>query len=148
MPANIHGRNPCIPDQVEDKLHTGKTIVRIAAVEITIDHLFDIGPPESVLPGEILVIDPDKGFKIILYTAVVIRRLRISWMINGGRKGHDLSPWRISCPHNVEHSEDRRLLVWRRIPDRIFLWRDSQLGMLGTSWLCLTGRCLKENASS
>ena len=39
MPANIHGRNPCIPDQVEDKLHTGKTIVRIAAVEKTISDI-------------------------------------------------------------------------------------------------------------
>ena len=91
---------------------TGKTIVRIAAVEKTIDHLVDIGPPESVLPGEILVIDPDKGFKIILYTAVVIRRLRISWMINGGRKGHDLSPWRISCPHNVERSFYLSRRIW------------------------------------
>ena len=30
--------------------HTGKTIVRIAAVEKTIDHLLDIGPPEAVQP--------------------------------------------------------------------------------------------------
>jgi len=84
--------------------HTGKPVVQITAIEITIDHLLDIGPPEAVLRGEILVIDPEKGFKIILYAAVVIRRLRISWTINGGRKGHDLSPWRISCPHNVERS--------------------------------------------
>jgi len=104
MPANIHGRSLYIPDQVEDKLHAGKPVVQITAIEITIDHLLDIGPPEAVLRGEILVIDPEKGFKIILYAAVVIRRLRISWTINGGRKGHDLSPWRISCPHNVERS--------------------------------------------
>ena len=29
--------------------HTGKAVVQIAAVEITIDHLLDIGPPEFVL---------------------------------------------------------------------------------------------------
>jgi len=29
--------------------HTGKAVVQIAAVEITIDHLLDIWPPESVL---------------------------------------------------------------------------------------------------
>jgi len=52
--------------------HTGKPVVQITAIEITIDHLLDIGPPEAVLPGEMLVIDPDKGFKIVLYTAVVI----------------------------------------------------------------------------
>ena len=72
--------------------HTGKAVMQIAAVEITIDHLLDIGPPESVLPGEMLVINPDKGFKIVLYTAVVIRRLWIPGVINSGRKGHDLSP--------------------------------------------------------
>jgi hypothetical protein len=47
---------------------TGKAIVRIATVEIAIDHLLNIWPPESVLPGEMLVINPDKGFKIVLYT--------------------------------------------------------------------------------
>jgi hypothetical protein len=26
--------------------HTGKAFVQITAIEITIDHLFDIGPPE------------------------------------------------------------------------------------------------------
>jgi len=29
--------------------HTGKAVVRIAAVEIAIDHLRDIGPSETVL---------------------------------------------------------------------------------------------------
>ena len=53
--------------------HAGKAVVQIAAIEITIDHLLDIGPPESVLPGEMLVIDPDKGFKVVLHTAVIIR---------------------------------------------------------------------------
>ncbi|MCX5874359.1 MAG: hypothetical protein NTY51_14160 [Deltaproteobacteria bacterium] len=65
--------------------HAGKAVAQIAATEIAIDHLLDIEPPESVLPGEMLITDPDKGFKIVLYAAVVIRRLRISWTINGGR---------------------------------------------------------------
>jgi hypothetical protein len=29
--------------------HTGKATVQIAAIEIAIDYLLDIGPPESVL---------------------------------------------------------------------------------------------------
>lgn len=29
--------------------HAGKTVVRIAAIEITINHLLDIGTPEYVL---------------------------------------------------------------------------------------------------
>jgi len=30
-------------------LHAGKAVVQVAAVEIAIDHLLDIGPPETVL---------------------------------------------------------------------------------------------------
>jgi hypothetical protein len=30
--------------------HTGKTVVQIAAVEIAINNLLDIRPPESILP--------------------------------------------------------------------------------------------------
>ena len=92
--------------------HAGKAVVQITAIEITIDHLLDIRPPESVLPGEVLVVDPDKGFKIILYAAVVIRILRVAGAINGGRSGHDLSPWRISCPHNVERSFYLSRRIW------------------------------------
>jgi hypothetical protein len=53
-------------------LHTGKAVVQIAAIEIMIDHLLDMWPPESELPGEILIIDTDKGFKIVLHAAVII----------------------------------------------------------------------------
>ena len=30
--------------------HTGKPVVQITAIEITMDHLLDIWPPETVLP--------------------------------------------------------------------------------------------------
>ena len=53
--------------------HAGKAVVQITAIEIAVDHLLDIGLPEAVLPGEILVIDLDKGLKIVLDAAVVIR---------------------------------------------------------------------------
>ena len=72
--------------------HAGKAVVQITAIEVAVDYLLDIRPPEAVLPGEILVIDPDKGLKIVLDAAVVTRILRISWTINGGRSGHDFSP--------------------------------------------------------
>jgi hypothetical protein len=54
------------------------------------------------MPGEGLIIDSGKRFKIVLYAAVIIRRLWILGAINGGRKEHHLSPLRISCHHNVE----------------------------------------------
>ena len=86
--------------------------MQITTIEIAIDHLLDIVPPESVLPGEMLVIDPEKGFKIVLYTAVVIGQLWIPWAIDSGRKGHDLSPLRISCRHNVERSFYLSRRIW------------------------------------
>jgi len=52
--------------------HAGKAVVQIAAIEIAIDHLLDIGPPESVLPGKMLIIDPDEGLKIVLHAPVKI----------------------------------------------------------------------------
>lgn len=50
----------------------GEAVVQITAAEITIDHLLVIWPPESVLYGETLFIDPDKGLKIVLHAAVII----------------------------------------------------------------------------
>jgi hypothetical protein len=38
----------------------------LAAEKLKHDHLLDIGPPESVLPGEILIIDMDKGSSSIM----------------------------------------------------------------------------------
>jgi len=72
--------------------HTGKAVVRVAAVQIPVNRLLDIGSPEAVLPGEMLVIDPDKGLKIVLHAAVIIRRLRISRAINSsGKRTRSLS---------------------------------------------------------
>lgn len=53
-------------------LHTGEAVVQIAAVEIAVNHLLDIGPPESVLPGEMFIIDSDKCFKIVFDASVII----------------------------------------------------------------------------
>jgi hypothetical protein len=57
-------------------LIAGDAVVHNAAIQIPIDHLLDIGPPESVLPGEMLFIDHDEGLKIDLSAAVIIRILR------------------------------------------------------------------------
>ena len=82
--------------------HTGKAVMQIAAIEIAIDYLLDIWPPEALLPGEMIVVDLHKGFKMVLHAAVVIGQMGIPGAINSGRKGHDLSPLRISCRHNIE----------------------------------------------
>jgi hypothetical protein len=44
-----------IPDQVEDKLHTGKAVVQIAAVEIAVDHLLDMRQDKSLISNGYMV---------------------------------------------------------------------------------------------
>ena len=60
---------------------TGKALAQIAAIEITVDHLFDIRPPEAILPRETVVVFLHKGFKIILDAVVIIRILRVVWLV-------------------------------------------------------------------
>ncbi len=55
---------------------TGKAMMQISAIKITINHLLDIRPPEAVLFGEVFVVGLDEGFKIILHAVVIIRILR------------------------------------------------------------------------
>jgi len=104
MPAGIHGRSLCISHGQNRAADRPRIRYGAGCIQITVNNLLDIRPPESILPREMFIIDLDKGFKIVLYTAVVIRRLWIPGAINSGRKGHDLSPLRISCRHNVERS--------------------------------------------
>jgi len=40
----------------------GKSVVKIAAIQITVNHLFDIGPPEAVLFGELFIIGLNEGY--------------------------------------------------------------------------------------
>jgi hypothetical protein len=35
--------------------HAGKTIVQIAAIQITVNNLLDVRPPETILPREMFI---------------------------------------------------------------------------------------------
>ena len=45
--------------------HADKPIVPVAAIEKTINHFFDILPPEPLPSKEMLIINPDEGLKIV-----------------------------------------------------------------------------------
>ena len=64
----------------------GKAIVQIPAIEVPVNDLLQIRTPEAILPGKMIVIDLNESLEAILYTAVVIRVLRVSLAINSGRK--------------------------------------------------------------
>ena len=59
----------------------GKSVVKIAAIQITVYHLLDIGPPEAVLFGELFIIGLNEGFKIVLHAMVIIRILRMAGVV-------------------------------------------------------------------
>jgi hypothetical protein len=93
-----------------------KAVMRVAAVEIQVNDLLQIRPPEAVMPGELIVIDLDEGLKMVLYAAVIIRILRVSGAINSSRKRHDISPSRLSCRHNVEPARRGRGASGKQAP--------------------------------
>jgi len=51
---------------------TGKAVVRIAAIEVAVDDLLDIGPPESVLPGKMIVINADECFVTMAFAVLLL----------------------------------------------------------------------------
>jgi len=59
----------------------GKSVVKIAAIQITVNHLLDIRPPEAVLFGELFIIGLNEGFEIVLDAVVIIRILRTAGLV-------------------------------------------------------------------
>ena len=54
----------------------GETLMQVAAVEVTVDHFFDIRPPETVIPGKPVIINLHDGFKVILHAGIIVGVLR------------------------------------------------------------------------
>jgi hypothetical protein len=79
-------------------LHPGKAVVQVATFQVAGNDLLKVGTPKPVWPFEPLLIDLKKGLKMVLHAPVIIRRLRVPGMVNGGRSGHDSSPPRKSSP--------------------------------------------------
>jgi hypothetical protein len=82
----------------------GESVVQIAALQIPVNDLLQIGALEAVLPGKMLIVDSDEDLKIVLYATVIIGRLGISGAVNRCRERHNSFPPRKSCRHNVERT--------------------------------------------
>ena len=52
--------------------HASKAVVQIAAIEIPVDDLLDIGTEKSILPFKSFLINLEKSFKMILHAPVII----------------------------------------------------------------------------
>jgi len=66
-------------------LHPGKAVVQVATVQVAVNDLLEVRPPEPARPFEPLPVDLNKGFKMVLHASAIIRRLRVPGTVNGGR---------------------------------------------------------------
>jgi hypothetical protein len=64
--------------------HTGNSIAQVAAVQVLVDDLPEIGTEESIGPHKSIFITLDEGFQMILDAAIIIVCLQISGPIYGG----------------------------------------------------------------
>jgi hypothetical protein len=80
-------------------LHPGKAVVQVATVQVAVNDLLEVRPPEPVRPFEPLLVDLNKGLKMVLHAPVIIRRLRVPGTVNGGRSGYHWKSigFRVSC---------------------------------------------------
>ena len=68
-------------------LHPGKAVVQVATVQVAVNDLLEVGPPEPVRPFKMLFIDLDEALEVVLHAPIIIRRLRVPGTVNGGRSG-------------------------------------------------------------
>jgi hypothetical protein len=68
-------------------LYPGKAVVQVATFQVAVNDLLEVETPEPVRPFEPLLVDLNKGLKMVLHAPIIIRRLRIPGTVNGGRSG-------------------------------------------------------------
>ena len=68
-------------------LHPGKAVVQVATVQVAVNDLLEVRPPEPVRPFEPLLVELNKSLKMVLHTPVIIRRFLVPGTVNGGRSG-------------------------------------------------------------
>ena len=67
--------------------YPGKAVVQVATFQVAVNDLLKVGTPEPVRPFEPLLVNLNKGLRMVLHTPVIIRRLRVPGAVNGGRSG-------------------------------------------------------------
>jgi hypothetical protein len=65
-------------------LHPGKAVVEVATFQVAVNDFLEVGTPEPVWPFEPLLVDLNKGLKMVFHAPVIIGRLGIPGAVNGG----------------------------------------------------------------
>ena len=68
-------------------LHPGKAVVQVATGQIAVNDLLEVRPPEPVRPFKPLLVELNKGLKMVIHAPVIIRRLLVPGTVKGGRSG-------------------------------------------------------------
>ncbi len=68
-------------------LNPGKTVVQVATIQVTVNDLLEVRLPEPIRFFEPLLVDLNKGFKMVLHAPLIIRRFRVPGTVDGGRSG-------------------------------------------------------------
>jgi len=97
-------------------LHPGKDVMQVATIQVAVNDLLKVGTPEPVRPFEPLLVDLNKGLKMVFHAPVIIRRLRIPGTVNGGRSGHDSLPPRKSRRHLYSSFDEFSRKIFLSIP--------------------------------
>ena len=69
-----------------------ETVMQDAAVQVTVDDLFYIGPEKAILFGKALIIDLFKRLKMISNALIILRILWFAGQIDRGCVGQFPSP--------------------------------------------------------
>ena len=69
--------------------HLGEAVTEDAAIEVTVDDLFDIRAQETILFGKTVVTDLFKSLKMILNTLIILLFLWLARTIYKRTLGHD-----------------------------------------------------------
>ncbi len=70
-------------------LDPGKAVMEDAAIEVTVNNLFDIRTQKTILFGKTVVIDLSKSLEMILNTLIILRFLWLARAIYRRDIGHD-----------------------------------------------------------
>ena len=112
--------------------HTGKTVVQIPAIEITMDHLLDIGPPETVL----------MSLACYIATLVIVRGRhvpiapspQVPWAEIEYPDSKQVVERTIKC-YGSAKGLSKNMHLWLAVEERNFIWpKEGEIFVIDGQW--------------
>ena len=68
---------------------TGKAIMQDAAIQVSVNHLPDIGAEKAAFFGKMIFVNLFQGLKMIFHALIILGLLRPAWPIDWNGFGHE-----------------------------------------------------------